>query len=141
MLQEDIEEEYFNNHKDFIAETDKAWDFIHRALTDGTLGSYEKSYPLSHLILGGQQLYSGDDYIMALKTPEQVAEIAVALGAINESTFRDRFARIDEGDLEHSREQDFEYSWAWLAKLKDFWMRASADQRYVLFSESVRPFA
>ncbi len=34
-IQERIEEDYFKNHPEWLAETDKAWDWIHRVLTDG----------------------------------------------------------------------------------------------------------
>jgi len=37
-IQEVIEEDYFNNHNEWLAETDLSWDWMHRALTDGQLG-------------------------------------------------------------------------------------------------------
>ena len=43
----------------FLAETDKAWDAIHRCLTDGTLACGNGSFPLNRCILGGQDLYQG----------------------------------------------------------------------------------
>lgn len=36
-LQMEIEEEYFNKYPDKLCELDKAWDAIHRTLTDGKL--------------------------------------------------------------------------------------------------------
>jgi hypothetical protein len=133
-IQEEIEAKYFLRHKDLLAETDKAWEWIHRAVTDGTFGWDRDPYPLSHLIMAGQNLYSGDDYIVSLKTPQQVADVAVALTSITESTFRDGFAQIDEFDLEHTREEDLTYSWDWFSGLKEFWMKAASDARFVLFT-------
>ena len=134
LIQEEIEPEYFGSHKDLLAETDKAWEWIHRAVTDGTFRWDNDPYPLSHLILGGRQLYDGDDYILSLKTPQQVADVAAALKSITESTFRDGFAQIDEFDLEHSCEEDLSYSWGWFTGLREFWMKAASDERNVLFT-------
>jgi len=64
----DLETEFFDNQQEWLSETDKAWDAIHRALTGGRLGPDNGSYPLNHVILCGQSLYGGDDYIMSLKT-------------------------------------------------------------------------
>lgn len=36
-LQESIEETYFNEHPELKAESDKAWDAMHRTLADGEL--------------------------------------------------------------------------------------------------------
>ena len=37
-LQEEIEEIYFGERREWLAESDKAWDAIHRTLTDGKIG-------------------------------------------------------------------------------------------------------
>ena len=65
---EEIEERWDEN---WLYETDKAWDAIHRCLTDGQLEYENGEYPLNHCILGGTQLYAGDDYIISLKSPQQ----------------------------------------------------------------------
>jgi hypothetical protein len=70
---EEIEETWDGSN---LAETDKAWDAIHRALTDGALEWDNGSYPLNHAILGGLGLMEGDDYIAILKTPDQVRDVA-----------------------------------------------------------------
>ena len=63
-IQEDIEEAWDEAH---VFETDKAWDAIHRCLTDGTLTIGSASSPLGKLILGGTQLYSDtNEYIVNL---------------------------------------------------------------------------
>ena len=40
-LQEEIEETYLEEYRELTAQTDKAWDAIHRLLSDGEL-SYER---------------------------------------------------------------------------------------------------
>src|SRR2546423_14233286 len=75
-LQEVIEEHYLNHDKQFAAESDKSWDAMHRALAGGRLSWDGGDYPLNHTILAGELLYTDSDYIMSLKTPEQVRDIA-----------------------------------------------------------------
>jgi len=55
-LQEVIEETYFGDHPDLKAKSDKAWDAMHRTLTDGQLTWDGGEYPLSHQ--GVRDLYS-----------------------------------------------------------------------------------
>src|SRR5215831_21242408 len=68
-LQETIEPHYFDQEPDLKAESDKAWDAMHRALADGQLTWDGGEYPLNHVVLGGDLLYTKSDYIMSLKTP------------------------------------------------------------------------
>jgi hypothetical protein len=57
-LLEEIEETW---HDDGLkVDTDKAWDAIHRCLTDGTLDPDGGEYPLSLAVLGGRHLH--DEY-------------------------------------------------------------------------------
>ena len=51
---------------------DKAWDGIHRCLTEGQLGSEDGSYPLNAVILGGLPLYQGEDYVISSSTLNSV---------------------------------------------------------------------
>ena len=134
-LKEDLEEEYFANQREWLAETDKAWDAIHRSLTDGELTWDNGSYPANHVILGGELLYSGDDYIVSLKSPEQVRDISAVLQNITEARFREAYFRIDPRSYGCPvNEQDFEYTWDWFEGLREFYQRAAAAGRHVLFT-------
>lgn len=62
---ESIEEDW---DEQFTAETDKAWDAMHRALSDGSLNPEGGSSPLNRAVLGGKHLHQGDEYIVALVT-------------------------------------------------------------------------
>src|SRR5262245_23523505 len=110
-IQEKIEEDYFENHREWVAETDKAWDWIHRVLTDGELDWSNGSYPLNHVVMGGERLYSAPHYIISLKTPKQVADAAQELRQITEEAFRKKFFQLDAFEIEHSYEEDFDYAW------------------------------
>lgn len=134
-LQDELEESYFESAPDLIAQTDKAWDAIHRTLTDGTIGWSNGTYPLSHAVLGGEVLYGHDDYIMSLKTPEQVRDVAQALRDITEDTFRAGYFRIDPEDYGFQVDpDDFAYTWHWFTVMREFYYRAAASGRYVLFT-------
>jgi hypothetical protein len=134
-LQMEIEEEYFNKHPDKLAELDKAWDAIHRTLTDGKLEWTNGDYPLNHIILGGEILYFQQDYIMTLKTPEQVKDIFKSFDLVTKESFRDRYFKIDK-DLygSNTTEDDFDYTWTWFSQSREFWKQATEDNRYVLFT-------
>lgn len=131
---EDIEEHYFED-KAYVAESDKSWDAMHRALSDGMLSWSGGSYPLNHVVLGGTCLYSKDDYIMSLKTAAQVRDIAEALEPIGEAEFKQLFKNINAkdfgGDLS---EEGFEYTWSWFVNVKSLYAKAAAEGRFVLFT-------
>lgn len=55
-LIEQIEEAW---EEPFVVETDKAWDAIHRCLTDGSLLYESGEYPLNHCICGGANCTGG----------------------------------------------------------------------------------
>ncbi|MEO1171890.1 MAG: DUF1877 family protein [Myxococcota bacterium] len=52
-ITEEIEETYFEESREWVYETDKAWDAIHRCLGDGTLLYGTGPFPLSYAILRG----------------------------------------------------------------------------------------
>ncbi|MCR6474650.1 YfbM family protein [Variovorax sp. ZS18.2.2] len=134
-LTEEIEERYFKEAEACIAESDKSWDAMHRALSDGTLSSSGGAYPLNHVVLGGTSLYAGDDYIMSLKTPAQVRDIAAALAPIGEAEFRRLYNNIDAEDYDGDvSDDDFEYTWGWFVGVRELYAKASAEGRFVLFT-------
>src|SRR5262245_47219430 len=90
-----IEEEYFANQPERKAESDKAWDAMHRTLSDGELSWDGGDYPLNHVVLGGELLYTESDFIMVLKTPDQVRDVAELLPTVTEREFRRRYFQID----------------------------------------------
>ncbi len=107
-------------------------------MTDGELGWDNGEYPLNHAILGGQQLYEGDDYIITFVRPAQVADVARALQGISEADFRERYFRINcqtyGAAPNQVNEEDYEYSADWFAELKPFYAKAAAAGRAVAFT-------
>jgi Domain of unknown function (DUF1877) len=134
-LQEEIEETHFEKFAERVAELDKSWDALHRSLTDGKLEYTNGEFPLSHVILGGEIIYFEDDYIMSLKTPEQVKQIALKVNNVDEKYLKNGYDKIDvvEYGLELT-DDDFNYTWIWFDGSKEFWKLAADENRYVLFT-------
>ena len=132
---EEIEERW---DEKWLCELDKAWDGIHRALTDGELGWDNGDYPLNHVIMGGQQLYEGDDYIFTFVQTTQVADVAKALQSLTDAEFRERYVKINRENYgaapEQISDEDFEYVAGWFEGLKQFYAKAAAAGRAVVFT-------
>src|SRR5579864_1875537 len=63
------------NEEPFVVQSDKAWDAIHRCLTDGSLLYLSGEYPLNLCICGGRQLFRRD-YTVSFVTARQVKDVA-----------------------------------------------------------------
>ena len=134
-LQSELEPHFFNRAPEWKADSDKAWDAIHRVLTDGKLAYGNGTYPLDHVILGGELLYSAGDYIMSLKSEGQVKDVAKALEQITEAAFRERYYSIDENDYGSPlSDDDFQYSWHWFCGIRQLLQKAAESGRCVLFT-------
>lgn len=136
-LQEVIEEHYFSaaSEEKPFAESDKAWDAMHRTLADGRLTWDGGSYPLNHAVLAGELLYSGSDYIISLKNPDQVRDIAVALQRLDEEAFRAKYNAIKADEYSSPlTDEDFQYTWEWFQGVRELYQIAAAKNRYVLFT-------
>lgn len=134
-LQEDIEENIMTNQPGRFAELDKSWDALHRSLTDGKLEWTNGDFPLNHIILGGELIYHKEDYIMSLKTPEQVEKIAAAVSTISKEDLRKGYNKIDSENYGFDlTEDDFEYTWTWFQDSFAFWKNAASEKLFVLFT-------
>ena len=136
-LQEVIEEEYMTDEGSdaMYAESDKAWDAMHRILADGTLAWDGGTYPLNLAVLGGEPLYTGADYIMDLKSAEEVKDIAIALAELDLETFSERYRKIDAEDYGFPlTDEDLEYTWGWFQSVRELYVRAASNGRAVLFT-------
>jgi hypothetical protein len=133
VIQDDIEERLDDDG--FSFQTDKAWDAIHRCLTDGTLTFGPGGSALSYCILGGRPLYSGDDYIVSYVEPQQVAACAQALRAISRAELRSRYFALDPEEYGYPlSDEDFEYTWGNFEGLPEFFEKAAKAKRPVIFT-------
>jgi hypothetical protein len=134
LIYEDLEEKYLASDK-WSFQLDKAWDALHRSLTDGRLLYGKGPFPLAYAILGGEQLEVGKNGSACLLTPEQVTAVATALADVTEPWLRKRYFAIDaEKYGSPVSEEDFEYTWSSFQGLPAFFSRAAAAKRAVLFS-------
>ena len=131
-MQEEIEERW---DEEWLLQMDKAWDAIHRILSDGTLNPDGGARPRNLAILGGQQLYRGDDYVISLIAPKQVRDLAVSLVDLDEAWLRERYDAIAaDGYGVPKSDEDFGYTWEYFKDLAPFVKRAGQAGRCVIFT-------
>ena len=131
---EQLEEHYFANETEWLAECDKAWDPIHRALGGGDLTVKPARYPFSHVVLGGEEL-PGAGYTMILKTPQQVSAAAAAIAPVTHEQLRNWYFSINSETYEQGlSEEDWEYTWEHFVEVRNLFLKAASAQRAVLFT-------
>jgi hypothetical protein len=105
---------------------DKAWDGIHRCLTEGKLGSEDGTYPLNAVILGGLPLHQGDGYIVSYNTPAEVREVAAALTDLDLGPFIARYWTLDADEYGVLIDQEgLTYLTYYLKEITAFYQRAA----------------
>jgi hypothetical protein len=118
---------------DLKVDTDKAWDAIHRCLTDGTLEPDAGGYPLSLAVLGGRHLH--DEYYVVYVSADEARDVATALHGVDRTWLRGRFDDIDDPEYDGAGgDGDFEYTWENFLDVRAFYDRAVAAGRAVLFT-------
>jgi hypothetical protein len=115
--------------------SDKAWDALHRCLSNGTLYYDEGEYPMNRAFLGGKHLYAAEDYVVAYVAPNEVKDVAAALSPITEQDLRARYDAIDpdEYDGPHG-DADFKVILGTFRGVRDFYRKAAAEGRSVVFT-------
>lgn len=132
-VEEEIEDAWDDEH---LQEVQKAWDAIHRCLSDGTLNLEGGRYPLNRAILGGKPLHEGDSYIVSYVPRNEVSDVAAALAEVAEPWFRERFFALADTDFPqmYVDEQECEITWAFLEDVREFYRRADEEGRAVIFT-------
>src|SRR5215831_2814708 len=132
-LVEEIEEAW---EEPFVVETDKAWDALHRCLTDGSLLYVSGAYPLNHCICGGRQLYRGRDYTVSYVSAPQVKDVASALAEITKTWMRKRYDQLDPEQYNEIEmgDADFEYTWENFLDVRRFYQKSAEAGRAVIFT-------
>jgi hypothetical protein len=119
--------------KEWLQETDKAWDAIHRCLTDGKLEFGDTPY--HKCILGSDNLYEGDDYIISFLSPEEVKEVAAVIEDIGPDELRRRYDAIDTKTYQGTlSDDDFEYAWSWFRHVREFFQKSASANRSMIFT-------
>jgi hypothetical protein len=120
----------------FVVESDKAWDAIHRCLTDGSLLYVSGEYPLNRCICGGRQLFRGRDYTVSFVSAKEVKDVAEALDKVSKRWMRQRYFLIDPEEYDEAElgEDDFEYTWENFLDVRRFYRMAAKAGRAVIFA-------
>ena len=119
----------------WLVQSDKAWDAMHRSLSNGTLYYDEGEYPLNRTVLGGKHLYDGDDYVVSYVEPKEVKDVAAALAPITQADFRKRYDAIDPDEYEGPHgEEDFGATWEAFVAVRELFKRAADAGRSVVFT-------
>ncbi|NUB43659.1 DUF1877 family protein [Fertoebacter nigrum] len=134
-VKEVLEPAAFDGHPSRLAEVDQAWDPIHRSLTDGRLANDNGAYPLNATILGGEPLHERGDYIMWLKPPGMVHDVAEALRQLSVDRLHAGYAKITPDDYGMpTSADDLSFTLQWFDGLPAFYARAAAAGDWVLFT-------
>ena len=145
----DIEGAWDEKH---LVQTDKAWDAIHRCLSDfppntpefypqpGVDRAYALpedygTYPLKVCVLGGKKLMDDESrHFLRLIEPNEVIDAAAALEKIDEAWLAGKYWTHCEGAWPEYGEEDVEYTWAYFQDMRDFFRAMSGNGRAVLFT-------
>jgi hypothetical protein len=129
-----IEEMEKNRDGAWVAQSGKAWDAMHRCLSNGTLFYDEGVVPLNRTLLGGKHLYDRDDYIVSYVAPSEVKDVAAALAPLTEEAFRARYDAIDPDEYDGTHgDEDFKSTWERFQVVRELYKKAAAAGRSVVF--------
>ena len=139
IVQDEIEEKW---DREWLCETDKAWDAIHRCLTGGGLSTEPEPFPLALCVLGGKQIYSpegdpkeGQDYFVCLVEAEDVPKVAAAIGQVGREEMRRRYFALDPDQCDGPMgEEDWEYTWDNFVDVQEFFTKAAKAARAIIFT-------
>ncbi len=134
-LQSDIAPHMFQHEGELTCITEYAWNAVHRCLTDGYLKWNNGTAPRNQVILGGENLYDRDDFVMLLKDPRMVRGVAYALPNITKMWMLAGYKKIPPSDYEFAKsEDDFEIAWDAFLEVKRLFDVAGRAGRYILFT-------
>jgi len=130
IVKEEIEQEWA-----FAIETHKAWDALHRCLSNGTLDCDAGEPPLNRVFFGGRVLNSTPDYFVVLNAPNEVKEIAAALATVTEEWLKNRYSELPFVDYQDEKsDEDWDHTFGNFEGLPDFFASAANRELYVIFT-------
>ena len=111
-----------------LYETHKAWDPLHRVLSDGGV--------LERVVLGGRRLMpAGHGYTVVLVLPDEVRSVAAGLLALTREWFAGRFRQLAAEGYAGAHDGDtLRECWEHVCGLREFFTRAAEQHRAVLFT-------
>lgn len=107
-------------------DVDRAWDGIHRCLTEGELGGEDGRYPLNAVVLGGLPMHRGDDYVVSFNTSAEVRDVAAALTDLDLEPFIARYWTLDPNEYGAAIDQGgLDYLTYYLREITRFYQQAA----------------
>lgn len=120
--------------KGHVLDMAKAWDAIHRLLTEGTLEPNGGDFPLNTAILGGKPIHKGTDFAAVVVRPDMTPFVAEALAEVTQEDFQKKFGDLPgHGYNQGTTSKDFDEVWRVTRLLKDFYEFCAAERLAVLF--------
>ncbi len=132
-ITEDLEERYLENDN-WSFQSDKAWDAIHRSLTDGRLLYESGPFPLAYAVLGGKPLDAGEDYTACFVSSSQAIQVNAALQQVTKEWMEQQYRKLSQTDYGFVSDEDFDYTWTNFEELRGFFAKAAKAGRAVLFT-------
>ena len=130
-VQENIENDW---DEDWLCETDKAWDAMHRCFAEGKLELFGGKAPLNSIIFGGEILNTGPDYYVSLKDNSLVKLIAKEILSIDKIKLKSLYEQITNDYQGNVDDEDFEYTWEWFECVRDFYVKIAKSKKDVIFT-------
>ena len=72
--------------------------------------------------------------LLSYLDPGEVKEVAATIKDIDRAELRRRYDAIDTESYGELSDSDFEYTWSWFRHLRDFFQKAAAANRHMLFT-------
>lgn len=120
---------------DLVLECGKAWDPIHRVLTDGTLSRESDDFPNDHCVLGGRRLHEGADFEVIMVRPDIVILVAESLHKMKRAEFSEKYLALDPEQYGHvPTETEGDAVWAMFKLIRQLFEDASGDHAAVVFT-------
>jgi len=128
---ETIEEEWDRN---WLCDTDKSWDAIHRCFCGGDLELCCGKPPLNSVIFGGNFLNESSSYYVSLKDNKLVKQIANEILHITQEDLRKLYGNITDDYIGEKNEDDFQYTWDNFEEINEFYKKVALTNRSVIFT-------
>ena len=127
-----------------LVQSEKAWQAIHRVMTEYPreadadppvmIASGYGPEGARLAVLGGIQLYAGDDHFISYVPADKVPLVAAAMQEIDEATFRARYIHHVPEEWDEYGEDRLEYTWEYFCAVRNFYVNAVASGRSVVFT-------
>jgi hypothetical protein len=130
-VQDTIEDRW---EEEWLCQTDKSWDAIHRSFADGQMELFGGKLPFNSIIFGGEILNSSSDYYVSFKTNALVRMIADKITEINKESFKRLYSKIAENYQGDKSDEDFEYTWVYFQEIRNFYIKVARSDKNVIFT-------